>query len=140
MIGPTLSKTTTCAYRFFFYSFTASHGSGGTTASRVVSPRSIMRHHRFRSEEVRRAIKQNIDYVKHHTPHCWTPGIVMYPANSTKSFSWLTRQARIFIVEERSNIYIYIYLSYTVCVYIKQSKKYYIYTVNNMCIYRRYCI
>ena len=49
---------------------------------------------------------KNIDYAKqHHTPHCWLVAKVMYPANSTKRFSWLTRSTPIFIVEERSDIY-----------------------------------
>ena len=39
----------------------------------------------IRSKEVRRASKQNIDYTKqHHTPRCWLPAKMMYPANSTK--------------------------------------------------------
>ena len=42
----------------FFYPFTASDGSEGSTAGRVVSPCSIMVHHGFRSNEVRRARKQ----------------------------------------------------------------------------------
>ena len=76
----------------------------------MVSPRSITVHHGFRSQEARRARKQNIDYAKqHHTPHCWLPAKVMYPANSTNRFSWLTRSTAIFIVEECSNIYIYIF-------------------------------
>ena len=55
--------------------------------------------------EARRAKKQNIHYPKqHHTPHCWLPANVMNPANSTMSFSWLTRSTPIFIVEEHSYI------------------------------------
>ena len=93
-----------------FYSFIASDGSEGTTADRVVSPRSIMVHHGYRSKEARRAIK-NIDYAKQHlNPYCRLHGKLMYPANSTMLFSWLTRSTPIFIVEERSNIYIYIYI------------------------------
>ena len=42
----------------FFYSFTASDGSEGSTAGRVASPCSIMMHHGFRSKEARRAGKQ----------------------------------------------------------------------------------
>ena len=42
----------------FFYSFTASDGSEGTTASRVVSTCSIMVHHGYRSKEARRARRQ----------------------------------------------------------------------------------
>ena len=38
----------------------------------------------------------NIDYAKqHHTPHCWLPAKVMYPSNSNKHFSWLTRSTSI---------------------------------------------
>ena len=58
------------------------------------------------NKKARRARKQNIDYAKqHHTPHCWMPSKVMYPANSTKSLSWMTRSSPIFYFEERSNIY-----------------------------------
>ena len=75
-------------------------------AGHVTSPRSIVVHHGLRSKKVRRARKLNIDYAKqHHTPHCCMPTKVMYPANSTKRFSWLTRSTSILIVEERSNIY-----------------------------------
>ena len=45
------------------------------------------------SEVKRRGVQESkdIDYAKqHHTPHCWLPAKVMYPANSTKRFSWLT--------------------------------------------------
>ena len=35
-----------------------------------------------------------------------TAAKVMYPANSTMRFAWLTHSTSIFIVEERSNIYI----------------------------------
>ena len=64
------------------------------------SPCSIMMHHGFRSKEVRRARKQNIDYTKqHHTPHCWLHAKVMYPANSTKRFSWLTRSNPILLTK-----------------------------------------
>ena len=52
-----LERTTFCVFRFF-YSFTASDGSEGSTAGRVVSPCSIMMHHGFRSNEVRCARKQ----------------------------------------------------------------------------------
>ena len=103
VVGLALLTTTFCAYRFFFYSLTTSDGSGGTTAGHVVSPRSIMVLQGFRSKEARRARKQNIDYAKqHHTPHCWLPAMVLYPAMSTKRFSWLTHSTPIFIVEERS--------------------------------------
>ena len=57
----------------------------------------------FISKEVRRARKQNIDYARqHHIPHCWLPAKLMYPANSTKRLSWLTRLTPVYI-------YIYIY-------------------------------
>ena len=83
----------------------------GTTAGRVVSPHSIMVQNGFSSKEVRRASKQNINYAKQqHTLHCWLPAKVMRPANSTKHFSWLTHSTPNFIVEEHSNIYIYIYI------------------------------
>ena len=49
--------------------------------------------------EARRARKQNIDCAKrHHTRHCWLPAKVVYPANSSKRFSWLTRPTAIFVV------------------------------------------
>ena len=68
-----LLRTTFCAHRFFFYSFTVSDGSEGTTAGHVELPCSILGHQGFRSIVVRRAIKQDIDYAKqHHTPHCWS--------------------------------------------------------------------
>ena len=67
---------------------------------------SIVVHHGFRSKEVKRARKQNIDYGKQdNTPHCWLPAEVMYPTNSTKRCSWLIRSSPIFIVKERPNIY-----------------------------------
>ena len=37
--------------------------------------------------------------------HCWLPAKVMYPANSTKRFSWLTLSTSILLVK---NIQIYI--------------------------------
>ena len=99
MIVPTLIKTAFCTHRIF-YSFTASDGSEGTTAGRVVSPCSIVVHHGFRSKEVRRARKQYIDYTKqHHTPHSWLSTIL------AKRLSWLTRSTQFFIVVESSNIY-----------------------------------
>ena len=67
MVGPTLSDTTFSAHRFFFYCFTASDGSDGTTVGRVVSPRSIMVHHGFGSKEVWHARKQNIVYPNNIT-------------------------------------------------------------------------
>ena len=49
--------------------------------------------------------RYNINYAKqHHTPHCWLPAKVMYPANSTERFSWLTRSTSIFLMK---NIQIY---------------------------------
>ena len=50
----------------FFYSFTASDGSEGTTAGHVVSPRSIMVHHGFRCKEARHARKK---YLLRQTSH-----------------------------------------------------------------------
>ena len=53
---------------------------------------------------------EKINYAKqHHTPHCWLPAKVMYPAISTIRFSWLTRSTPILIVEKLANIYVYIY-------------------------------
>ena len=73
VVGLTLLSTTLCAHRLF-YSFNASDGSGGFAAGRVVSLRPVMMHLDFRSKEVRRTRKQNIDYaMQHHTPHCWLP-------------------------------------------------------------------
>ena len=104
MIGLTSLRTMFCAHRFS-YDFTAPDGSEGTTACRVVSFRSTMGHHGFKSKEARFARKQNIDYTSHHPLHCWWPAKVMDLANSTK---WLIRSTQIFIVVERSNIYVYI--------------------------------
>ena len=60
------------------------------------------------SEEVkRRGVQEskNIDYAKqHHTPHCWLPAKVMYPANSTKRFTWLTRSTSMLLMK---NVQIY---------------------------------
>ena len=42
---------------------------------------------------------------QHHTPHCWLPAKVMYPANSTKCFSWLNRSTSILLME---NVQIYV--------------------------------
>ena len=115
MIGPTLLRNTFCVH-CFFYSFIASDGLDGTTAGRVISPSSIMVHHGFRTKEVRRARKQNIDYVKHHTPHCWLPSKVMSPTNSTKHFSWLTHSTNFLLLK---NVQIYIYNIY-VCKLVKR--------------------
>ena len=96
VICSTLLETTLCAHRFYFYSFTFSDGSEGTIADRVFSPRYVLVHHGFRSNETKNARKQNIEYAKqHHTLHCWLPANVMYPANATKSFSWLIRSTPI---------------------------------------------
>ena len=47
---------------------------------------------------------KNVDYVKqHHTPHCCLPAIVMYPANSTKRYSWLTRSTSILVMKNVSD-------------------------------------
>ena len=82
---------------FFSYSFTASDGSEESTPGRVVSPCSTMV-----SEVRRRGVQEsmNIDYAKqHHTPHCWLPAKVMYPANSTKRFSWFSRSTSIVLMK-----------------------------------------
>ena len=84
-------------------------GSEVNTAGHVISPRSIMVHHGFRSEDVRCTRKQNIDHPKQqHTTHCWLPAQVTYPATSTKSFSWLTHSTPLFIVGQHSYIYMYV--------------------------------
>ena len=55
---------------------------------------------------------KNIDYAKqHHTPHCWLPAKVMYSANSTKRFSWLTRSSSILLM---MNVQIYMHSWYGV--------------------------
>ena len=98
-------------HHFFFHSITATDSSKESTTGRVASPRSIMVHHGFRSNEARCAGKQNIYYTKqHHTPHCWLPAKVIHPANSSKRFSWSTHSTPIFIVVTRTNMYIYIYI------------------------------
>ena len=56
VIGPTLLRTKFCAHRFF-YSFTTSDGSMRSAADHVVSPRSIMVHNGFKSNEARRERK-----------------------------------------------------------------------------------
>ena len=107
VIGLTLLKTTLCAHHFFFYSFTASDGSEGTTAGYVVSPHFMMVHRGFRS-----ARKQNINYIKqHYTIHCWIPTRVMYPVNLTKCRSCLTRSISSFAW----SLQIYNALQYNVC-------------------------
>ena len=64
---PKSRKDYICVLRFFSYSFTASDGSEGSIAGRVVSPRSIMMHYGFRSKEARRARKQR--YRSRQTSH-----------------------------------------------------------------------
>ena len=59
----------------------------------------------FGNKEAKRAGKHNIDYAKHHTLHRWLPAKVMYPANSTNSFSWLIRSTSIIVA---GNVQIYI--------------------------------
>ena len=87
----------------FFWWFRGNH-----SRPCVVSPRSIMVHHGFRSKDLRHARKQSIYYAKqNHTSHCWLPAKVMYPTNSTKLLFWLTRSTPIFIAEQCSNIHIY---------------------------------
>ena len=58
------------------------------------------------SEVKRQGVQEskNIDYAKHHTPLCWLPAKVMYPTNSTKRFSWLTRSTSILLIK---NVQIY---------------------------------
>ena len=81
----------------FSHSFTASDGSRGATAGRLVSPRYIMA-----SAVERRGVHEskNINYAKQrHTPHCWLPAKVMYAASSTKRFSCLTRSTSILLMK-----------------------------------------
>ena len=79
-----------------------------------------MVHHGL--EGKRRGVQEskNIDYAKqHHTPHCWLPAKVMYPAYSTKRFSWLTRSTstllmmnvQILVFKLRTEIMVFYYLS-----------------------------
>ena len=58
------------------------------------------------SEAKRRGVQEskNIDHTKHHTPHCWLPAKVMYPTNSIKRFSWLTRSTSTLLMK---NVQIY---------------------------------
>ena len=73
----------------------------------VVKPDSIMVHHGFRSEEVRRAKIQNTDYTKqHHTPHYWLLTKKINPTNSTKRFYWLTHSTSILVHGEHTDIHI----------------------------------
>ena len=98
VIGPTMLETIFCAHRFFLYIMTVSDGSEGSTAGRVVSPRSIMEHQR--SKEVTCARKQNIDNATWHSSQL-VAAKLMYPAKSANRFSWLNRPTSIFVVEER---------------------------------------
>ena len=100
--------TTSCAHHFPFYSASAYDGSEGTTTGHVVSLRSTMACYDFRCKKMGCATKQNINYANQpHTPHGWLPTKELYPANSTKCFSWFIFSTVIFIVKESSNIYIY---------------------------------
>ena len=104
-----IEKTTFCVIRFFSYSFTASDGSEESAAGRVVLPYTIMVLHGFRSNRQGMQESKNIDYAKqHHTPHCWLPAKVMYPANSTKRFSRLTRSTSNLLM---MNVQIYVYVN-----------------------------
>ena len=70
------------------------------------------------SEVKRRDMQEgkNIDYSKqHHTPHCWLPAKVMYPANSTNRFYWLTRSTSILLMK---NVQVYICYIYYIYIYI----------------------
>ena len=62
------------------------------------------------SSEVKRRGEQkskNIDDAKqHHNTHFWLPAKVICPANATKHFSWLTRSASIFLMD---NVQMYIF-------------------------------
>ena len=54
------------------------------------------------SEVRRRSVHEgkNIDHAKHdRTPHCWLAAKVMYPSNSFKRFSWLTRSTSILLMK-----------------------------------------
>ena len=86
------------------------------------------------SEVKRRGVQKskNIDYTKqHHTPHCWLPAKVMYPANSTKRFSWLPRSASILLMKN-VQIYVYVHFIYIYILHIVV-KKYAVYM--HICIY-----
>ena len=82
--------------------FTQKKGTGVQKGS-VVSPCSIMVHHGFTSKDVKRA-----GYATSITLlNFLLPAKVMYPVNSTKRLSCLSRSTPIFIVEECLNICIY---------------------------------
>ena len=61
-----LEKTKFCVLRFF-YSITASDGSEGSTAGRVVSPCSIMMHHGFSSKEAARKQRYRLRQTTSHS-------------------------------------------------------------------------
>ena len=62
------------------------------------------------SEVKRRGMQEsiNIDYAKqHHTPHCWLPAKVIYPANSNSNTFLLVDSFNFNVVDvERSDIYV----------------------------------
>ena len=99
-------KTTFCVLRFISYSFTASDGSEESTAGRVVAPCSMMAHRGLRSKEARRARKQEYR-LRQTTSHSslLVARKVMYPANSTKRLSRLTRPT---LILKLRNVQIYI--------------------------------
>ena len=113
MIGWTLLKTTFCVHRFFFYSFTASDGSEGTTAGCVVSLRSIMVHHGFRSKEVRHAIKLSITPTSHSSLLVASQGDVSCKLNQAllllDTFNFFGVNAQMYNATCRANWPIYIY-------------------------------
>ena len=47
----------------------------------------------------------HLNFIHFSLTHCWLPTKVMYPANSTKRFSWLTRSTSILLMK---NVQIYI--------------------------------
>ena len=86
--------------------FTASDSSLGITAGGVVSPSSIMVHHGFRSKEAMRAQKRISIAPNNVTPHSWLLAKVSRKPN--QAFPLVDSFNFNFIVEDRSNIYIYI--------------------------------
>ena len=130
-----LEKTTFYVLCFFSYSFTAFDYSEESTA--VVWYHLVLSLYTMVSEVDRRDVwchlvlswctmvseverrdvqeSRNIDYAKHHSPHCCLPTKVMYPADSSKHFSWLTCSTSILLVK---NIQIYIYYIY-ICTNIR---------------------
>ena len=90
----------------FFYSFTASDGSEGSTAGRVVSPCSIMMHHGFRSKEARCARKQRYQLrqtTSHSSLLVARQGDVSRKLN--QAFLLVDSFNINFVDEERSDIY-----------------------------------